>query len=92
MKSSDSNSATSSDQEKKSMGLSRRQLLAGTPLAALGVAVSSLNLGSAVSSVAAETNEKKSSVEGPTDPSRRSEAEAEELDNFMFDLEKDGKG
>ncbi len=41
------------------MGLSRRQLLAGTPLAALGVAVSSLNLGSAVSSAAAETNEKK---------------------------------
>ena len=87
------------------MGLSRRQLLAGTPLAALGVAVGSLNLGSAVSSVAAETNEKKSSVEGPTDPSRRlvrhssgtgdgggSAAEAEELDDFMFDLENDGKG
>jgi oxalate decarboxylase len=92
MKSSDSNFVTSSDQEKKSMGLSRRQLLAGTPLAALGVAVSSLNLGSAVSSAAAETNEKKSSVEVATDPSRRSAAEAEELDDFMFDLENDGKG
>jgi hypothetical protein len=61
-------------------------------LAALGVAVSSLNLGSAVSSAAAQTNEKKSSVEVATDPSRRSAAEAEELDDFMFDLEKDGKG
>jgi oxalate decarboxylase len=105
MKNSDSNSANSSDQEVKSIGLSRRQLLAGTPLAALGVAVTGLNLGSAVSSVAAEPTDKKTPDEAPIDPSRRpvrhsfgtrdegrSEAEAEELDDFMFDIENDGKG
>jgi oxalate decarboxylase len=61
-------------------------------LAALGVAVSSLNLGGAVSSAAAEANEEKVPVEASTGPSRRSEAEAEELDDFMFDIENDGKG
>ena len=92
MKSSDSNGSDSSDQPAKPIGFSRRQLLAGTPIAAFGVAVSGMNLGSVVTSAAAESTEKKNPAEAPVDVSRRNGAEAEELDDFMFDIEKDGKG
>jgi len=92
MKSPDPNASNASDQQGKPTRFSRRQLLAGTPLAALGVAVSRLNLGSVTSSAAAESTEKKNSEEAPVDSSRRSEAKEEELDDFMFDIEKDGKG
>jgi hypothetical protein len=92
MKSPDPNASNASDQQGKPTRFSRRQLLAGTPLAALGVAVSGLNLGSVTSSAAAESTEKKNSEEAPVDSSRRSEAKEEELDDFMFDIEKDGKG
>jgi oxalate decarboxylase len=91
MTSSDSNPSNSSDQQSKPLGFSRRHLLAGTPLAALGVAVGGLNLGDVGSATAAESIEKKTD-ETPVDPSRRSVAEAEELDDFVFDIEKDGKG
>ena len=79
MKSPDPNAFNASDQQGKPIGFSRRQLLAGTPFAAFGVAVSGLNLGSVTSSAAAESAEKKNSEE-------------EELNDFMFDIEKDGKG
>ena len=92
MKSSDSNGSDSSDQPAKPIGFSRRQLLAGTPIAAFGVAVSGMNLGSVVTSAATESTEKKNPAEAPVDVSRRNGAEAEELDDFMFDIEKDGKG
>ena len=105
MKSPDPNASNAPEQQGKPIGFSRRQLLAGTPLAAFGVAVSGLNLGSVTSSAAAVSTEKKNSVEAPMDPSRRlvrqssgtrdeggSEAKEEELDDFMFDIEKDGKG
>ena len=69
MKSQDRN-ASNASQQGKPIGFSRRQLLAGTPLAAFGVAVSGLNLGNVTSSVAAELTEKKNSVEAPVDPSR----------------------
>jgi oxalate decarboxylase len=82
MKSSDSDPNSSSDRRATPIGLSRRQLLAGAPLAAFGISVSTLNLGSAVSSDAAESTEKKNPVGAPI----------EELDDFMFDIEKDGKG
>jgi hypothetical protein len=91
MKSSDSNGSDSSDQPAKPTGFSRRQLLAGTPIAAFGVAVSGLNIGSAGTSAAAESTEKKNLAEAPVDVSRRSAAEVEELDDFMFDIEKDRK-
>jgi len=80
MKSSESN--TSDQPEAKPLRFSRRQLLAGTPLAAIGAAVSGLNLGSITTSAAAESNDKKNPVGAPT----------EELEDFMFDIEKDGKG
>ena len=92
MKSPDPNASNASDQQGKPTRFSRRQLLAGTPLAAFGVAISGLNLGSVTSSAAAESTEKKNSEEAPVDSSRRSEAKEEELDDFMFDIEKDGKG
>ena len=69
MKSPDPNGSNASDQQAKPIGFSRRQLLAGTPLAAFGVVVSGLNLGNVTSSVAAELTEKKNSVEVPVDPS-----------------------
>jgi hypothetical protein len=90
MKSSDPNASDPSDQHGRPVGFSRRQLLAGTPLAAFGVAVSGLNLGSVTSSPAAESTEKENFAEAPGDLSRRSEAKEEELDDFMFDIEKDG--
>jgi oxalate decarboxylase len=61
-------------------------------MAAFGVAVSGLSLGSLGSAAAIESIEKKNPVETPVDPSRRSGSEAEELDDFMFDIEKDGNG
>ena len=92
MKSSDLNASNPSDQHGKPIGFSRRQLLAGTPLAAFGVAVSGLTLGSVTSSAAAESTEKENSAGDPVDLSGRSETKEEELDDFMFDIEKDGKG
>src|SRR6201998_1034438 len=92
MQSSDPNASNPSVQQGKPIGFSRRQLLAGTPLAAFGVAVSGLNFGSVTSSAAAESNEKERSAEAPAELSRGSEAKEEELDDFMFDIEKDGKG
>jgi oxalate decarboxylase len=92
MKSSDPNASNPSDRHGKPIGFSRRQLLAGTPLAAFGVAVSGLTLGSVTSSAAAESTEKENSAGDPVDLSGRSETKEEELDDFMFDIEKDGKG
>ena len=71
MKSPDPNASNAPDQQGKPIGFSRRQLLAGTPWAAFGVAVSGLNLGSVTSSAAGESTEKENSVEAPVDPSRR---------------------
>src|ERR1700740_2981566 len=71
MQSSDPKASNPSDRQAKPVGFSRRQLLAGTPLAAFGVAVSGLNLGSVTSSAAAESTEKEKSAEAPVDLSRR---------------------
>lgn len=81
MKLSDSTSSNSTDRNEKSFssGLSRRQLLAGAPLAAFGIAaVSGFNLGGMVSPASAE-------------PAKKETPEAD-LEDFIFDIERDGKG
>ena len=67
MKSSDPNASDPSDEQGKPIGFSRRQLLAGTPWAAFGVALSGLTLGSVTSAAAAASTEKENSAEAPAD-------------------------
>ena len=81
MKLSDSTPLNSSDRPEESLsaGLSRRQLLAGAPLAALGIAaVGGLHLGGLLSSASAA--------------SPKTETTETELEDFIFDIERDGKG
>ena len=87
MEISNSTSPNSTDQGDKSSssGLSRRQLLAGVPLAAFGAAaVSGLNLGGLVPSASAAS--------ANTETAETNKSGTEELDDFVFDLERDGKG
>jgi oxalate decarboxylase len=87
MKFSNSTSSHSPEQDDKSFssGLSRRQLLAGVPLAAFGAAaIGGINLGGLVPSASAAS--------AKTETAETNKPGTEELEEFIFDLERDGKG